>query len=150
MPPVTLPARRRGALLVAFAALAATALQGQEPPSHFPACSTDSAARAFLGRVRYLLAANDSAGRRRLEHLGLGGAAAASAELVTEEPVCLDAAAAYAGLAHRASGLHAPFPVMVVRAGDRLLVQLGGVLGAQAAEWEVVVFDPVFRPLGKY
>jgi hypothetical protein len=138
------------AVLVVLAALLPAPLHGQEPPSHFPACSTDSAARAFLGRVRYLLSANDSAGRVRLERLGLAGRTAADAALVTEEPVCLDAASAYAGLAHRANGLRAPFPVMVVRAGDRLLVQLGGVFGREAAAWEVFVFDPAFHALGSY
>lgn len=141
---------RLPALLGVLAALLAAPLPGQEPPSHFPACSTDSAARAFLARVRYLLSMNDSVGRVRLERLGLAGRAAADAALVTEEPVCLDAASAYAGLAHRANGLHAPFPVMVVRTGDRLLVQLGGVLGREAAAWEVFVFDPAFHPLGSY
>lgn len=142
--------RRPAALLVLAAALVAAPLQGQEPPSHFPACSTDSAARAFLARVRYLLSVTDSAGQSRLERLGLAGRSAEDAALVTEEPVCLDAASAYAGLAHRASGLRAPFPVMVVRTGDRMLVQLGGVLGREAAEWEVFVFDPAFHPLAWY
>jgi hypothetical protein len=137
------------ALMVACC-VAPVGARAQEPPAHFPACSTDSAARAFLSRVRYLLSGQDAAGRARLDSLSLEPIPPDEANLVTEEPICLAAASAYAANAHQANGLRAPFPVMIVRAGARYLVQLGGVTGREAAEWEVVVFDPVFRVLARY
>jgi len=139
----------RLALLLPLAFIARQAW-AQEPPAHFPACSTDSAARAFLLRVRYLLSSQDAAGRARLDGLSVEPIPPDEANLVTEEPICLAAASAYAANAHQANGLHAPFPVMIVRAGARYLVQLGGVTGREAGEWEVVVFDPVFRALARY
>jgi hypothetical protein len=127
-----------------------TAARAQEPPAHFPACSTDSSARAFLARVRYLFSDPGAEGRARLDSLRLEPIPPDEAVLVTEEPVCLAAAAGYAASAHRASGLRAPFPVMIVRAGPRYLVQLGGVAGPEVGEWEVLVFDPAFHPLASY
>ena len=143
----TINSFRLGVLLLA-AFLAPAGIAAQEPPAHFPVCSTDSAARAFLSRVRYLLSNRDASGQARLDSLHLEPIPPDEASLVTEEPVCLVAASAYA--ARRGSGLRAPFPVMIVRAGARYLVQLGGVTGQEAEEWEVVVFDPVFRALASY
>jgi hypothetical protein len=40
--------------------------------------------------------------------------------------------------------------VAVVRIGSRYLVQPGGLTGAEAAAWEVVVFDGAFRRLAGY
>jgi hypothetical protein len=130
--------------------LPAVRIGAQEPPAHFPACSTDSAARAFLSRVRYLLASQRAPGEARLDSLHIEPIAPDEATLVTEEPICLAAAAAYAATAHAASGLRPPFPVMIVRAGARYLVQLGGLIGRETEEWEVVVFDPTFRALASY
>ena len=102
-----------GALLILLAAAPILAV-GQEPPSHFPVCSSDTTARAFLSRVRYLLSAADTAGRARLERLSLTPTPPDGVTLVIEEPICLAAATAYAANAHRANGLHPPFPVVVV------------------------------------
>ena len=130
-------------LLLLLLALGTGRLAGQEPPSHFPTCSNDSAARTFLGRVRYLLAGGDETRRRAL---GLAASPPDAARLVVEEQVCLTATFAYARLAHGGRGPAPPYPVAVVRAGGQYVVQLGGLEGAETDRWEVLVFDPVFRP----
>lgn len=137
------------ALLAAIVAsfLVVVRTGAQEPPAHFPTCDADSTARAFLARVRYLLAAADSAERVRLS---LVAVQAEEPALVIEEPVCLAAARAYAGQARVASPPAAPFPVAVVRVGSRYFVQPGGLTATEAAAWEVVVFDQVFRRLSGY
>jgi hypothetical protein len=122
----------------------------QEPPSHLSVCETDAAARAFLARVRYLLSTTDSDGRARLHSLSLAPTPAGEVTLVIEEPVCLAAASAYAANAHRATGLHPPFPVAIVRVPGRFLVQLGGVTPEQSDQWEVEIFDSLFRRLASY
>jgi hypothetical protein len=122
--------------------LGAISLRAQEPPAHFPACTADSSARAFLARIRYLIATADSAERARL---ALGPVSSGEARLVIEEPLCLAASHAYARHSSRPGALAPPFPVVVVRAGDRYLVQLGGLSGPESGQWEVVIFDPVFQ-----
>jgi hypothetical protein len=130
------------------ASFAFTLLAGaQEPPAHFPTCDADSTARAFLARVRYLLATADSTERVRLSLVAVH---AEEPTLVMEEPICLAAARAYAGQAHVPTPLAAPFPVAVVRIGGRYLVQPGGLTGTEAAAWEVVVFDEAFRRQSGY
>jgi hypothetical protein len=123
---------------------------GQEPPSHFPVCSSDTTARAFLARVRYLLSATDPAGRAHLDSLSLAPTPSEEVSLVIEEPLCLAAASAYAASAHRTAGLNPPFPVAIVRVPGRFLVQLGGVTPRESDQWEVEIFDPVFRRLASY
>jgi hypothetical protein len=130
--------------------LGSRAALAQEPPAHFPTCSTDSVARVFLARVRYLLSTHEADQRARLDGLRLEPIPPDEATLVTEEPVCLAAASAYAATIHGPVRLDAPFPVMIVRAGPRYLVQLAGVTGREAVPWKVVVFDPVFRALASY
>lgn len=130
--------------------LGSIAARAQEPPAHFAACSTDSLARVFLARVRYLLSASETDKGARLDSLRLEPIPPDEATLVTEEPVCLAAASAYAATIDSPGGLRAPFPVMIVRAGPRYLVQLAGVTGREAVPWKVVVFDPVFRALASY
>lgn len=133
-----------------LAALVATGLcagrvDGQEPPAHIAICGADSAARAFLDRMRYLVATLDSAERTGL---ALGAIAPGDVALVLEEPLCLAASQAYAARSRRSGTLTPPFPVAVVRAGDRLLVQLGGLSGRESEGWEVMVFDLMLRPVG--
>ncbi|MBK7351838.1 MAG: hypothetical protein IPI92_18450 [Gemmatimonadetes bacterium] len=135
----------RAAAPVLLLLLATAPLRAQEPPSHFPTCSSDSLAGAFLERMRFLLDGGDAA--RRVT-LGLSGEGAAGARLVVLEPVCLAASYAYARVAHGGAGLTPPVPVAVVQAGERYLVQLGGLAGAEVDRWEVAVFDPAFRLVG--
>jgi hypothetical protein len=119
----------------------------QEPPAHFPTCDADSSARAFLTRVRYLLATADST---EVVRLSLVPGQLEEPTLVMDEPLCLAAARAYAAQARVPSPVTAPFPVAVVRVGRRFLVQPGGLTGADVAAWEVVVFDEAFRRLAGY
>ncbi len=91
-------------------------LAAQEQPAHLASCTTDSAARFFLIEVQYLLAGTDSAARARRAALSIGPVAPEEAQLVTEDQLCLDAA--------RAAGLHPPYPLAIVRAGDRLLIRI--------------------------
>ncbi|MBK6422659.1 MAG: hypothetical protein IPI38_08195 [Gemmatimonadetes bacterium] len=135
----------RAAAPVLLLLLAAAPLRAQEPPSHFPTCSSDSLAGAFLERMRFLLASNDAARRATL---GLRAAAPEAARLVLLEPVCLAASYAYARVAHGGTGLTPPVPMAVVQAGEQYLVQLGGLAGAEVDRWEVAVFDPAFRLVG--
>ncbi|TFG48640.1 MAG: hypothetical protein E4H38_06160 [Gemmatimonadales bacterium] len=121
--------------------LGGTTLYAQEPPAHLPMCVTDEGARHLEAQVRYLLSATDSAGRARLAEQSLAPAPADSVQLVSEEQVCTLSSIAYAGSARAARGMTGPFPVSVVRAPGRLLVQLGG-------RAEVVVLDEAFRSLG--
>jgi hypothetical protein len=116
-------------------------LYGQEPPAHLPMCVTDEAARHLEAQVRYLLSATDSASRARLAEQSLAPAPADSVQLVSEEQICTLSSIAYAGAARAARGMAGPFPVSVVSAPGRLLVQLGG-------RAEVVVLDETFRPVG--
>jgi hypothetical protein len=133
-----MPRGTLGVLLV----LGAAELGAQEPPAHLTICVTDAAARHFEAQVRYLLSASDSAGRAALAEWGLTPGPVDSVQLVTEEQACTLASIAYAGSAADARGMTAPFPVSVVRAPGRLLVQLGG-------REEVVVLDVEYRPVGR-
>ena len=132
-----MPRGTLGVLLI----LGAAELGAQEPPAHLPICVTDLAARHFEAQVRYLLSTRDSANQAALAARGLMPGAVDSVRLVTEEQVCMLASVAYAGSATVARGMTAPFPVSVVRAPGRLLVQLGG-------RGEVVVLDDDYRPVG--
>lgn len=127
-----------GVLLV----LGAAELGAQEPPAHLPICVTDLAARHFEAQVKYLLSTRDSANRAALAERGLTPGAIDSIQLVTEERACTLASIAFAGAAADARGMTAPFPVSVVRAPGRLLVQLGG-------REEVVVLDEEYRLVGR-
>jgi hypothetical protein len=133
-----MPRGTLGVLLV----LGVAELRAQEPPAHLIICVTDAAARHFEAQVRFLLSAGDSASRTALAEQGLTPGAVDSVQLVTEEKVCTLASIAYAGSAADARGMNAPFPVSVVRAPGRLLVQLGG-------REEVVVLDEEYRPVGR-
>jgi hypothetical protein len=95
--------------------------------------------------VSYLAASLDSTEPTRL---ALGDIQPGDVALVLEEPLCLAASQAYAVHSRRSGTLTPPFPVAVVRAGDRLLVQLGGLSGRESQEWEVMVFDLMLRPVG--
>jgi len=121
--------------------LSGAPLCAQEPPAHLPMCVTDEGARHLEAQVRYLLSATDSASRARLAEQSLAPAPADSVQLVSEEQVCTLSSIAYAGAARAARGMTGPFPVSVVSAPGRLLVQLGG-------RAEVVVLDETFRLVG--
>lgn len=132
--------RRLGFLAVAL--ISVPRAGAQEAPSHLPLCVADSAAAHLEARLRYLLAAPDSATRHRLGAQGLSAAPEDSVRLVTEERVCTLASVAYAS-ATDSPGVTPPFPVAVVRAPGRYLVQLVGRPG-------VVVLDRNFQPLGRW
>lgn len=123
---------RLPAILVGL--LAAAPLAAQEPPAHLASCTTDSAARFFLSEVQFLLTGTDSATAARRRALSLEALPPESADLVTEDPVCLEAT--------RAAGLHPPYPVAVVRAGDRYLVRV-----PDKSRGTLVVFDLTLRRL---
>ncbi len=133
--------------MAGLAATVSPSARAQEPPAHFPLCVSDSTARAFLARVGYVLATADSAERARL---GLTVGGGGDVALVTEEPLCLAAAGAYARHARGSIAVRPPFPVSVVRADGRYFVQLGGVTGQDVERWEVVVFDQSFRRLSGF
>lgn len=116
-------------LLVAAAPLAA-----QDPPAHLASCTTDSAARFFLSEVQFLLTGTDSVTTARRKALSVEALPAEAAELVTEDPVCLEATSA--------AGLHPPYPVAVVRAGDRYLVRV-----PDKHRGTLLVFDLMLRRL---
>ncbi len=124
---------RLPAVLVALLAWA-TPLAAQEPPAHLASCTTDSAARFFLSEVQFLLTGTDSATVARRHALSVEALPPEAAELVTEDPVCLEAT--------RAAGLHPPYPVAVVRAGNRLLVRV-----PDKSRGMLVVFDLTLRRL---
>lgn len=124
---------RLPAVLLALLAAAAP-LAAQEPPAHLASCTTDSAARFFLSEVQFLLTGTDSATIARRQALSVEALPPDSAELVTEDPVCLEAT--------RAAGLHPPYPVAVVRAGDRYLVRV-----PDTSRGRLVVFDLTLRRL---
>jgi len=126
------------------------ALVAQEPRNHIPFCGNDANSARFVDQVRYLVAGTDSASQARQAAVGLEPMAAAEVSIVVEDAVCVDASAAYAREARLVTVMPPPFPVVVVRARDRYLVQLVDTAGRDAARWEVVVFDQVFRRLGSY
>jgi hypothetical protein len=108
--------------------VAGSPLAAQDPPAHLASCTTDSAARFFLSEVQYLLAGNDSSASARRRALDVDAIPPTEALLVTEDPVCLDAT--------RAAGLHPPYPVAVVRAGERYLIRV-----PDRAHGLIMVFD---------
>ncbi len=131
--------------LLAAAVPAAGALPAQEPPAHIPTCATDSLAREFLTRVRFLLGGGNEP---RREALHLAPLEPEAARLAIEEPTCLAASFAYARAVGSGRAPAPPFPVVVVQAGEQLVVQPGGLGALEADRWPVVVLDPAFRPLG--
>ena len=139
------PSARFAPFLTVLVLLAPRPLAAQEPPAHFPTCSTDTLARATLTRVRFLLGGGDE---RRREAMRLARSEPDLARLVTEEPLCLAAADGYARAAHGGRGLSPPFPVVLVRAGEQYVVQLGGLAAVESDRWELAVFDSTFRLTG--
>lgn len=122
----------------------------QEPRNHIPFCSNDSSSTRFVTQVRYLVSGTDSASRARQAAVGLEPMAPEEVTIVVEDAVCVDASAAYAREARWVKVMPPPFPVAVVRARDRYLVQLVDTAGRDAPRWEVVVFDRVFNRLASY
>ncbi len=123
------------AAVLSLCTLAAVSpLAAQDPPAHLASCTTDSAARYFLTQVQFLLTGTDSATAARRRALALDAMPPEAAQLVTEDPVCLEAT--------RAAGLHPPYPVAVVRAGERYLVRV-----PDKSHGVLVVFDLMLRRL---
>ena len=81
--------------------------------------------------------------------MGLVAAIADDVDLVVEDRVCLSASAAFARYGGSPGGMPAPFPVAVVRAGDRYVVRLPDPR-SNGAEPRTLVFDTGFRPLGRF
>lgn len=126
---------RRLAVIISLALAAAAApLPAQDPPAHLASCTTDSAARFFLSEVQFLLTGTDSATTARRHALSVEAMAPEAAQLVTEDPICLEATSA--------AGLHPPYPVAVVRAGSRYLVRV-----PDKYRGTLVVFDLMLRRL---
>ncbi len=134
---------RIGRLLLAGFLLGPTGVAAQQALSHIPFCSADSAANAFVDQVRFRVAGVDSASRARQREVGLVPVAPDEVGLVVDDSTCLAASGAYAREAPGKTRVPAPFPVAVVRAGDRLLVRLPG-------DRRTLVFDEALRPLGAF
>ncbi|HSB54398.1 MAG TPA: hypothetical protein VLD58_08580 [Gemmatimonadales bacterium] len=133
----------RWRLLLAGLLLIPGPAAAQQALSHIPFCSADSAANAFVDQVRFRVAGLDSASRARQREVGLAPAAPDEVILVVDDSVCLAASAAYSRESPGANRVPAPFPVAVVRSGDRLLVRLPG-------ERRTLVFDATLRRLGAF
>lgn len=114
----------------------------QQALSHIPFCSADSAATTFLDVVRYRVAGTDSVSRREQRAAGLTPVPADLVTLVVDDSLCIAASGAFARQAPPGHRPVAPFPVMVVRAGDRLLVRLPG-------DRKTIVFDSIWRAVGQ-
>jgi hypothetical protein len=119
------------------------AAPAQQALSHIPFCSADSAATAFVDQVRFRVAGLDSASRARQREVGLVPAVPDEVSLVVDDSLCLAASAAYARESPASTRVPAPFPVAVVRSGDRLLVRLPG-------DRRTLVFDGALRRLGLF
>ncbi len=117
-------------------------LSAQEPLSHIPFCSTDSAARAFVDQVRFKVAGRVEAGS------GLVPTSPDEVSLVVDDDVCISASSAFAGNGG-SRGVPAPFPVAVVRAGTRYAVRLPDPPPSRGDQ-RTLVFDANFQPLGRY
>lgn len=137
-------------LLLIPALLLPARAAGQQALSHIPFCSADSAASAFLDQVRFRVAGSDSASVLRERQVGLVPTSADDVELVVDDSICLAASAAYAREDRGGKGPPAPFPVAVVRAGDRMVVRLPASGNRSAAEPRTLVFDLAFRRLGVF
>lgn len=127
----------------------ASPVRAQEPLSHIPFCSADSAARAFVDQIRFKVAGSDSASRLQQAAVGLVTTDSAAVSLVVDDRVCISASSAFASNGGSPHRMPSPFPVAVVLAGNRYLVRLpepppGG------GEQRTLVFDANFRPLGGY
>jgi hypothetical protein len=102
-----------------------------------------------VDQVRFRVAGTDSTSRTAEGAVGLVPMGAEEVVLVVDDGVCLTAAAAFARNGGSPQGMPAPFPVAVVRAGDRYLVRLPEAQ-PNAEEPRTLVFDSGFRPLGRY
>jgi hypothetical protein len=151
---VPVPYRRRLLLLVAAGVVAGSAagrpLVAQQPLSHIPFCSSDSSAGAFVEQIRFRVAGTDSASRKAQAAIGLVALGAEEVSLVVDDGVCLAASTAYASHGGTPGGMPAPFPVAVVRAGDRYVVRLPDPHPARGGEPRTLVFDSRFEPVGSY
>lgn len=145
---------RRLLILVGTAALSSPAtgrhVAAQQPLSHIPFCSSDSSAGAFVEQVRYRVAGTDSLSRRAQEAVGLSPMGAGEVSLVVDDGVCLAASTAYAQHGGTPGGVPAPFPVAVVRAGDRYVVRLPDPTPLGRGEPRTLVLDSRFQPVGGY
>jgi hypothetical protein len=133
--------RRR--LLLAGVLLLPGPAAAQQALSHIPFCSADSAASAFVDQVRFRVSGVDSASRARQGEVGLVPAADDEVTLVVDDSLCQAASVAYSREVPPATRVPAPYPVAVVRAGDRLLVRLPG-------DRRTLVFDATLRRLGAF
>ncbi len=118
--------------------------------SHIPFCSSDSSAGAFVEQVRYRVAGTDSLSRKAQEAVGLSPMGAEEVSLVVDDSICLAASMAYARHGGTPGGVPAPFPVAVVRAGDRYVVRLPDPAPLGRGEPRTLVLDSRFQPVGGY
>lgn len=125
-------------------------LMAQQPYSHIPFCSSDSSARALVEQIRFRVAGTDPRSRHAQAVIGLGPMGASDVVLVVDEGICLAASAAYARNGGTPGGMPAPFPVAVVRAGDRYVVRLPEADPAATGDPLTLVFDLGFKRLGGY
>lgn len=130
-------------LLLAGVLLLPGPAAAQQALSHIPFCSADSAANAFVDQVRFRVSGLDSASRARQREVGLVPTADDEVTLIVDDSLCQAASAAYSREAPPATRVPPPYPVAVVRAGDRLLVRLPG-------DRRTLVFDATLRRLGAF
>jgi hypothetical protein len=137
-------------LLTALLLVPAPAV-AQEPLSHIPFCIADSSATALRDRVRFRVAGRDSLSRREEARVGLLPLTGPEVTVVVDDAACVEASRAYSAAAPAGIPMMPPpFPVVLVQAGDRYVVQLPSTGGPHADAAWVVVFDQRFRPLGRY
>jgi hypothetical protein len=123
----------------------------QEPLSHIPFCIADSSATALRDRVRFRVAGTDSLSRREEARVGLLPLTGPEVTVVVDDAICVEASRAYSAAAPAGTPMMPPpFPVVLVQAGDRYVVELPSMGGPHADAARVVVLDRRFRPLGSY
>lgn len=133
----------QGRFLLAVLLLLPARAVAQQALSHIPFCIADSAANAFVEQVRFRVSGVDSASRARQREVGLVAAAPDEVVLVVDDSLCLAASGAYSRESPGGRRVPAPYPVAVVRVGDRLLVRVPG-------EFRTVVFDGAMQRLGVF
>jgi hypothetical protein len=102
-----------------------------------------------VDQVRFRVAGTDSASRTAQSRAGLVPLDPGEVGLVVDDSLCIGASTALAS-SGASRGMPAPFPVVVVRAGDRFVVRLPWDGRPVHSEPRTVVFDGSFHRLGEF
>ena len=103
----------------------------------------------MVEQIRFRVAGTDSSSRVAQGRTGLVSLDAGEVGLVVDDSLCISASSALAGTG-ASRGMPAPFPVIVVRAGDRFVVRLPWDGRPARLEPRSVVFDRSFHRLGEF